>query len=181
MRALPDLVALASFSTELGDVNICLKAWRSHASTKKKREPKTENAPKWVVYFETIHPKAPLGRICSQHKAKVATGHQPRLSRCSWASRAPCNVITDLNSWTTRWTHSGTPQSRPAGQRRAPVTGWWNPRSVLTLRERAGCKTPSRGLIQSTTTPFRLFVSSERAPEIPFCIYNGSENVIYHK
>ena len=26
MRALPDLVALTSFSTELGDVNICLNA-----------------------------------------------------------------------------------------------------------------------------------------------------------
>jgi hypothetical protein len=27
MRALPDLVALTSFSTELGEVNICLNAW----------------------------------------------------------------------------------------------------------------------------------------------------------
>ena len=27
MRALPDLVALGSFSTELGDVNTCLYAW----------------------------------------------------------------------------------------------------------------------------------------------------------
>ena len=27
MRALPDLVALASFSTELGEVNTCLYAW----------------------------------------------------------------------------------------------------------------------------------------------------------
>jgi hypothetical protein len=43
---------------------------------------------------------------------------------------------------------------------------------------KAGCKTPLRGLIHSTTTPFRLFVSSERAPEIPLWIYNRSENIM---
>ena len=42
-----------------------------------------KNAPKQVVYFETIHPKVPLDHTCSQHKAKLATGHQPQLIRYS--------------------------------------------------------------------------------------------------
>ena len=59
-----------------------------------------------------------------------------------------------------------------------PVTGWWNLRFVLTLREGTGCKMLLHGLIQPMTTPFRLFVLSERAPEMPFWIYNRSENVM---
>jgi hypothetical protein len=135
----------------------------------------TRNAPKQVVYFEIIHPKVPLDHTCNQYKAKLATGHQPQLIHYSWASCATCKIN---NFWTARWTHSDTFQSKPAGQRRAPVTGWWNLRFVLTLRERTGCRTPSRGVIQSTTTPFRIFISSERAPEIPFWIYNRSDNIM---
>ena len=85
------------------------------------------------------------------------------------------------NSSTTRVTHLESFQSRPAGQRREPVTGWWNPRFILTLREMDGCKTPSLGVIQSKTTPFRLFVSSDLAPETPFWIYNKSNKVIFTK
>jgi hypothetical protein len=44
-----------------------------------------------------------------------------------------------------------------------------------------GCKTPSCGAIQSTTTPFRLLVSSDLAPETPFWIYNGSNKVMFTK
>ena len=95
----------------------------------------------------------------------------------------PSHTLQDIitNSWTAGITHLESFQSRPAGQRRKPVTGWWNPRFVLTLREMDGCKTPSRGVIQSTTTPFRLFVSSDLAPETPFWIYNGSNKVIFTK
>jgi hypothetical protein len=93
------------------------------------------------------------------------------------SSRTLQNIIT--NAWTARVTHLESFQSRPPGQRREPVIGWWNPRFVLTLRERGGCKTPSRGVIQSTTTPFRLLVSSDLAPETPFWIYNGFRKVIY--
>ena len=88
-------------------------------------------------------------------------------------------IIT--NAWTARVTHLESFQSRPAGQRREPVTGWWNPRFVLTLREMDGCKTPSRRAIQSTTTPFRLLVSSDLAPETPFWIYRRSNKVIFYK
>ena len=88
-------------------------------------------------------------------------------------------IIT--NAWTARVTHLESFQSRPAGQRREPVTGWWNPWFVLTLREMDGCKTPSRGAIQSTTTPFRLLVSSDLAPETPFWIYRRSNKVIFYK
>jgi hypothetical protein len=95
----------------------------------------------------------------------------------------PSLTLQDIRtkSWTTRVTHLKSFQSRPAGQSRDPVTGWWNPRFVLTLREIDGCKTPSRGVIQSTTTPFRLFVSSDLALETPFWIYNGSNKLIFKR
>jgi hypothetical protein len=38
------------------------------------------------------------------------------------------------------------------------------------LWERAGCKPVSQGVIQSRTTPFNLFVLSDLAVDIPFCI-----------
>ena len=64
--------------------------------------------------------------------------------------------------------HWGSFQSRPAGQRSAPVTGWLKPRFVLTLRESGGFNGLSRGAIQSSTTPLRLLVSSDLALDMPF-------------
>jgi hypothetical protein len=45
IRALPDLVAFTSFSTELGEVKICLKAWGNVVNKKREidaYEPKQE-------------------------------------------------------------------------------------------------------------------------------------------
>jgi hypothetical protein len=60
-------------------------------------------------------------------------------------------------------------QSCPAGQSNEPVRSWWKPRSTLTLRERGGLRDWPRGVIQSRIGPLRLFVSSDRALETPFC------------
>ena len=68
-------------------------------------------------------------------------------------------------------THSLFDQSKPAGQSKAPVRSWWNPRSALTLRASGGLRGWPRGVIQSKTAPFKLLVSSALAPEEPFWIY----------
>lgn len=68
-------------------------------------------------------------------------------------------------------TYSSSVQSRPAGHNRAPVLSWWNPRSLLTLRERAGEMLWPGGAIQSMMALLRLFVSSDLAHETPRCIY----------
>ena len=67
-------------------------------------------------------------------------------------------------------TNSVSFQSRPAGQRSAPVAGWWKPRFVLTFRERGGSKGVSRPAIHSRITPFKLLVSSDLALDTPFWI-----------
>ena len=75
-----------------------------------------------------------------------------------------------------RGAYSSSLQSRPAGQRSRPVTGWWKPLFVLTFRDRGGSKGASRGVIQSTTMPFKLLVSSDLAVDTPFwsfCRWKG--------
>lgn len=67
-------------------------------------------------------------------------------------------------------TNSVFSQSIPAGHRSAPVTGWWKPRVDLTFRNKGGFKDSPRGQIHSSTAPFRLFVSSDLAEEMPFWI-----------
>jgi len=74
-----------------------------------------------------------------------------------------------------RRAHSVSFQSKPAGQRRALVTGWWKPLFVLTFWERCGTKGVSLEIIQSRTTPFKLLVSSDLALDIPFWIFDGWE------
>ena len=68
-------------------------------------------------------------------------------------------------------THSGSDQSRFVGQRRAPVHSWWNPRSSFTFRARGGFNDWPFGVIHSSMAPFKLFVSSPRAPEAPLRSY----------
>ena len=45
------------------------------------------------------------------------------------------------------------------------------PLVCLTLQSRGEDRTSPLGVIQSSTTPFKLLVSSDLAPEEPFCIY----------
>ena len=65
--------------------------------------------------------------------------------------------------------YSRSDQSTPTGQRSAPVTSWLNPLSVLILRAIGGRRGSLGGQSQSTIADFRLFVSSDLAPEAPFC------------
>lgn len=66
-------------------------------------------------------------------------------------------------------TYSKSDQSTPAGQRSAPVTSWLNPLSVLILRAIGGRRGSPGGESQSIMADLRLFVSSDLAPEAPFC------------
>ena len=65
-------------------------------------------------------------------------------------------------------TYSKSFQSKPAGQRSAPVAGWWYSWFTLTLQERGRFNVTSQGVIQSRTAPFKLLVSSDLALETPF-------------
>lgn len=77
-------------------------------------------------------------------------------------------------------THSGSFQSTPAGQSSDPIALWWNPWVVLTLWARGGFSATSRGVTQSNTAPFILFMSSDLALETPFWICNRrNEQVIF--
>jgi hypothetical protein len=70
-----------------------------------------------------------------------------------------------------RITYSGFDQSRPAGQRRAPVTSWLNPRSNLIFLESGGMTACPLGTSHSRTADFRVLVSSPRAPDAPLPSY----------
>lgn len=69
--------------------------------------------------------------------------------------------------------YSGSDQSIPAGQSKAPVRSWWNPRSTLTFLARGGWRVCPAGVIQSRTGPFRLLVSSDLALDTPFWIFKS--------
>ena len=86
-----------------------------------------------------------------------------------WAYSNQCQQVK--NTVIIMMANSASFQSRLAGQRSDPVTGWWKPRVVLTFRLRGGTKGESWGVIQSTTTPFKLLVSSDLALDIPFWIF----------
>ena len=55
------------------------------------------------------------------------------------------------------------------GHSKAPVHSWLKPRSTLTLRAITGWRDCPCETIQSNMAPFRPLVSSDLAPEIPFC------------
>ena len=62
-------------------------------------------------------------------------------------------------------------QSRPAGHRSAPVRSWLKPLADFMFWGIWGFKLWPFGVIQSMMALFTPFVSSARAPLIPFCIY----------
>jgi hypothetical protein len=167
MRAFPDRVAFASFSTELGEVNICLYAYKRRSQYNKQ------------LITETTHPNENLilekptpGVIRIVLLVRVYQ-HWPLIARdCQFAAGKflsySASESQQRRNLAVSGTYSGSPQSTPAGQRRAPVALWWNPRFVLTLRERGGFSGTSRGVIQSSTAPFILLVSSDLALETPF-------------
>lgn len=73
----------------------------------------------------------------------------------------------DTGAWCL--TYSLFDQSTPAGQRSTPVISWLNPRLIFTFRARGGMRGCPGGESQSIMADFKLFVSSERALDAPFC------------
>jgi len=181
IRAFPDLVALTSFSTELGEVKTCLNAYtlKGWAAGMVKVKELSE-LPKLGIDFWKGHSMGPPDRTFDLHTPAMAIDH-PGQPIHQW--KASCAPWIDLNILQQRRnkikrTHSGSFQSKPAGQRRFPVTEWWKPLFVLTFRVRGGSKGASLGVIHSKTTPFKLFVSSDLAVEMPFWIYKIHETNI---
>src|SRR5258705_760191 len=75
MRALPDLVALGSFSTELGDVNTCLYAWDRGCYQELGRHANM-NQPILEVCFEIGRSTGLPDRTHIHDKGRPATDHQ---------------------------------------------------------------------------------------------------------
>ena len=180
IRAFPDLVAFTSFSTELGEVKICLNAytlkWWAAGMVKVKG---LSELPKLEADFWKDHSMGPRDRKLDSHTPAMAIDHHGQPIRRRKASSAPwlgigLNILKQRRYKIIR-THSESFQSKPAGQRRLPVTEWWKPLFSLTFRVRGGSKGASLGVIHSKTTPFKLFVSSDLAVEMPFWIYNMHE------
>lgn len=140
IRALPDRVALASFSTELGDVKIYLNVWFMNRFSEFNVFDIIEqiDSPKLRLCFEISHSRDVRRNIQSLYRVELATDHQrQRKSLCEgflgfwdWVKLFAKGVINDA----TGATDCVSDQSMPAGQSRAPVVWWWNPRQILTFR-----------------------------------------------
>lgn len=168
MRALPERVAFASLSTELGDVNICLKVWRSlpqHACWKRSydslsRECRCATSPSTDSHHHTY----------SRSIKKLAIDLRQRwtlpIVASAWLWKRICNSARAKNK-----PYSGLYQSTPAGQRRNPVFSWLYPRSIFMFRAIGGTRGSPRGMSQSIIADFKLLVSSDLALEAPFCNY----------
>ena len=81
-----------------------------------------------------------------------------------------CNVRWCITAG--KFTYSTLDQFKLAGHNSAPVRSWWNPRPLLMLHAKGGLRGWPRGVIQSRTALFKLFVSSDQALDAPFWIYN---------
>ena len=107
----------------------------------------------------------------------TSSGHwSPRRTNSpleSFACTLNCLSTSDKRRNRIKRTHSGFFQSKPAEQRSAPITGWWKPLFVLTFRERGGTKATSLGVTHFKMAPFKLFVLSALAVDIPFWIYSA--------
>lgn len=169
IRAFPERVALASFSTELGDVKINLYAF---------------------VFIPEISIRGGIFSTVGSHKLKWCFGtNRPKDVLLNKPGLCIEELATDLPKligfhcedgpwfW-NRLNFSGnkyfnitdwlSDQSTPAGHSKAPVVWWWNPRSSLTFRWIGGLSDWPRGTIQSRIALLRLFVSSDLAWEAPF-------------
>ena len=171
-QALPDLVAFVSFSMELSEVKMCLYACPLR-NKMYKSQTNGGSSPKSEADSWRDHPKALQGRTCGFGRPTVAIDcHRPlfRHLKASFApwfdldkSRRMRRAYKELNSLSS--------QFKPAGQRSRPVTGWWKPQFVLTFHERCGFNAEPLLVIQFNTTSFRLLVSSDRALNTPFWIF----------
>jgi len=65
--------------------------------------------------------------------------------------------------------YSWSDQSTPAGQSKAPVISWLKPLSAFVLRGMGGTRGSPVAVSQSMIADFKLLVSSDLAPEAPFC------------
>jgi hypothetical protein len=131
----------------------------------------TEYSPKQESDFWKARSTGHQDRTPDLRIRTLATGHQKPTSRrwqASFVFWCKESTVSTPHHPVVNITYSGSFQSAPAGQRSAPVALWWKPRFVLTLRERGGFSGTSRGVNQSSTAPFILFVSSDLALETPF-------------
>ena len=176
-QALPDLVVFVSFSTELGEVKMCLYAC-SLCNKMYKSQTNGGSSPKPEADFWRDHPKALRSHTCGFGRPTVAI-YCYRLLFChlkaSFApwfnlgkSRQMRRVYKELNSLSS--------QFKPVGQRSHPVTEWWKPQFILKFCEMCGFNAEPLSVIQSNTMPFRLLVSSDCALDTPFWIFEEWEN-----
>lgn len=117
------------------------------------------------------HSTGPQDRTCTLGKQISAIGLQVQPSHRCATSPLSYNFFKWLLE-NCNITYSGFFQSSPAGQSNAPVHSWWNPRLILTFRDRGGFRDCPRGTIQSRTALFKLFVLSDLALEAPFWTWN---------
>jgi len=170
IRAFPDRVALFTLSTELGEVNTCLKAYAYKINCKSTfcvgRNQLTEIR---IVFLNSpFH-----GSSRSKCPAYKNVGHWSP-GRIKSPLRSFSLILSSIRRYAAcddTIAYWGSDQSIPAGQSRAPVRSWWNPRSILTFRARGGVRDWPDGTIQSRILPFKLFVSSERELDTPFWSY----------
>ena len=127
IQALPDWVALVSFSTELGDVNMCLNACIAFCEQEKKMR-MSWSKPKLATGFWKAPPKVHFHHTLDLHMPASAINH-PRQLFHHWKAFCTHYVVTEWEkqSLIGRWTHPASFQFKPAGQRRASVMGWWKP------------------------------------------------------
>lgn len=119
---------------------------------------------------------------------KSATDHQVQLALRFWD---PPWFWVKYNIWamktkmkTRNWNvaYSMSAQLNSAGQRSSPVRSWWKPRSNLELRASGGRRGWSLVAIQSRIGLFKLFVSSDRAPDAPLWSLNKNLSLAaWHK
>ena len=112
-----------------------------------------------------------LGHSCSHDTKRSATGLRTQPTRHCTDLLLSYNISVSILCYKGE-TDSELAQSKPAGHKSAPVHSWWNPLSILTFRANGGLRFWPWGVIQSRTTPFKLFVSSDLALEAPFCIFS---------
>jgi hypothetical protein len=90
IRAFPDLVAFTSFSTELGDVKICLNAYMLNGwATGMLKVKELSKLPKLGADFWKDHSMGPRDRTLDSHTPAMAIDHPGQPIRQRKASHAP--------------------------------------------------------------------------------------------
>ena len=179
MWAFPECVALGSLSTELGEVKICLNANYTNNETKQ-HGGHMRDACLLKLSSKTDLSMGPRDRTCNWYRERLAIDCHwllfPHFLISPWSWRPSAQFQQGLAN-----TYSRLLQSRPAGQRSAPICLWLNLRSTLTFRESKRTRFWLFGIIQSKIGPLRLLVSLARAPEAPFWIWKMYNPIVNSK